>query len=217
MNIIVRIFIADDHPIFMEGLIKIIEKEKTFKVCGSSSNGEDALSFIKTNKPDIAILDISMPGISGIDISKVIKNEKIKTLPIILTMYNDEVYLEEALENGVTGYLLKDSTLTDINDCIKTVINGGYYISKQLQNYLITGRREKTGTGDLKKLIANLTPTEKEILKKLSLNKTSSQIAEEMHVSFRTIQNHRMNISHKLGISGHNALLMFAIKNKDLH
>ena len=216
MNKEIKIFLADDHPIFREGLIKIIQKEKSFRICGSAANGNEAMSFIRTKKPDVAILDISMPGLNGIDIAKLIKEEELNTFPIILTMYNDEEYLDSALENGVTGYLLKDSTLTEIIECIKAVINGGYYISKELQAYLINGKKQSVCKSDLVKMIDNLTPTERQILKLLSQNKTSSQIACELFVSYRTIQNHRMNISHKLGIAGHNSLLMFAIENKPM-
>jgi DNA-binding NarL/FixJ family response regulator len=215
MNKEIKILVADDHPIFREGLVKIIEMEVKFKVCSSISNGNDAFNLIKTKKPDIAILDISMPGLNGIEIAGLIQDEELKTKPIILTMYNDEEYLESALEHGVTGYLLKDSTLNEIIDCIKIVSTGGYYISKELQSYLSQGKKNKD-IKNFKEKLNTLTNAEKQILKLLSQNKTSLQIASELFISFRTVQNHRMNITHKLGISGHNGLLFFAIENKNL-
>ena len=216
MNEEVKILLADDHPIFREGLIKIIQKEKFFKVCKCIGNGDTALEYIRNKKPEIAVLDISMPGLSGIQISKAIMTENLPTLPIILTMYNDEEYLDEAMENEVRGYLLKESTSTEIVDCIKTVLQGGYYISKELTDYLIKNKKTKTTKDEIFKLLEKLTPSERQILKLLAQNKTSTQIAEKMYLSHRTIQNHRMNICHKIGLCGHNKLLLFAIEHKSL-
>lgn len=216
MNSEVKIFLADDHPIFREGLIKIIQQEKKFKVCNCSGDGNSALEIIRREKPDVAVLDISMPGLSGLEIARHILNEGLPTLPIILTMYNEEEYLDEAMENEVRGYLLKDSTSIEIVDCIKTIIQGGYYISSELTDYLIKNKKTKTPKAEVLEKLESLTPAERQIVKLLSQNKTSSQIAEDLFISHRTVQNHRMNISHKLGLSGHNKLLLFAIEHKSL-
>lgn len=212
----IKIFVADDHPIFREGLIKIINKEKSFKIYDCAGDGNSALKYIRKTKPKIAVLDISMPGLSGLQISKTIMEEKLPTLPIILTMYNDEEYLDEAMENGVRGYLLKDSTTNEIIDCIKTVLQGGFYISKELTDYLIKNKKSKSSKNEILQQLEKLTASEKEILKLLAQNKTSNQIAEELCLSHRTIQNHRMNICHKIGLCGHNKLLLFAMEHKAL-
>ena len=216
MSSTVKILLADDHPIFREGLRKIIQQEKSFMVIDSTGDGNQALEIIRKNKPDVAILDISMPGITGLKIAKVIADENLPTLPIILTMYSDEEYLDEAMENDVKGYLLKDTTTTEIIDCIKAVLQGGFYISKELTDYIIKNKKTKSSKNDILKQLEKLTPSEKQILKLISENKTSTQIAKELFVSFRTIQNHRMNISHKLGLCGHNKLLLFAIEHRAL-
>ncbi len=216
MSSTVKILLADDHPIFREGLRKIIQQEKSFMVIDSTGDGNQALEIIRKNKPDVAILDISMPGITGLKIAKVIADENLPTLPIILTMYSDEEYLDEAMENDVKGYLLKDTTTTEIIDCIKAVLQGGFYISKELTDYIIKNKKTKSSKNDILKQLEKLTPSEKQILKLISENKTSTQIAQELFVSFRTIQNHRMNISHKLGLCGHNKLLLFAIEHRAL-
>lgn len=212
----IKIFLADDHPIFREGLIKIIQMEKGFNVVNTAGDGNSALEIIRNEKPDVAVLDISMPGISGIEIAKVIASEEMSTLPIILTMYNDEEYLDEAMENGVRGYLLKDATTTEIIDCIKTIINGGFYISPELTDYLIKNKKNKSPKNEILAKLETLTPTERQILKLLSQNKTSNQIADEMFISFRTVQNHRSNIAHKIGLSGHNKLLLFSIEHRSI-
>lgn len=216
MNRLVKIFFADDHPVFREGLIKIIEKEGSFKICGTSGNGKDALEQIKQIQPNVALLDISMPGLSGLEIVKSLNSEKINTLSIILTMYNDEEYLDEAMENGVKGYLLKDSTAKEIVDCINIVVQGGLYISQELSELFIKNRKKANPVNSIQSQVETLTSTEKQILRLLSDNKTSQQIADEMFLSFRTVQNHRNNIAHKLGLTGHHKLLLFAIENKAL-
>ena len=216
MNRIIKILLADDHPIFREGLIKIIQQEPGFKVFDCTGDGSKALEIIRKKKPDVAILDISMPGLTGLKIAKVIAEENLPTLPIILTMYNDEEYLDEAMENDVKGYLLKDVTTREIIDCIKTILQGGFYISKELTDYLIKNKKTKTDKDEVLQQIEKLTTSERQILKLLSQNKTSVQIAEEMCLSHRTIQNHRMNICHKIGLCGHNKLLLFAIEHKAL-
>lgn len=213
---IIKILVADDHPIFREGLIKIIHREKNMRVIDCVGNGSEAAAYIRNANYDIAILDISMPGLTGLEIAKIIFNEKLRTYPIILTMYSNEEYLEEALENDVRGYLLKETTMDEIIDCIKTILNGGFYISKELTNYLIKNKNQKSSKKELNNLIDSLTQTEKQILKLLSENKTSGQIASELFVSVRTVQNHRTNIAHKLHLYGYNKLFLFALEHKAL-
>jgi DNA-binding NarL/FixJ family response regulator len=210
----VNILLADDHPIFREGLTKIIQTEKNYKITYFAGNGIDALQIIRTKTPQVAVLDISMPGLSGIEICKFILTEKLTTIPIILTMYSEEEYLEEALENEVKGYLLKESTTTEIIDCIRIVLQGGFYISKELTSYLINSRKHKSTKNEVLEKIDKLTHTERMILKLLAENKTSTQIAEALYISHRTVQNHRMNICHKIELCGHNKLLLFAIEHK---
>jgi DNA-binding NarL/FixJ family response regulator len=214
MNKTVTIFIADDHPVFREGLIKILEREKQFSILGVTGNGDDALSQIRNTKPDVAILDISMPGKTGLEIVKLLHEEECPTHPVILTMYPEEELLDEAMESGVTGYILKDSTSTEIIDCVKTVIGGGYYISKLLVQNIVGRQKKKNPADDTAVKLTQLTPTEKHVLQLLAENKTSVQIAKEMFISVKTVKNHRVNISAKLSLSGYNALLQFALEHK---
>ncbi len=212
----ISIVIADDHPIFRNGLKKIIEQEEGFNVAAEFGDGGAALDYIIRKNPEIAVLDISMPVLSGLEIASRTAAAGIDTMIIILTMYSDEEYLEEALEAGVRGYLLKESTTGEILDCIKSITNGGFFVSPELTGYLINNKRQNKDKEDLLKRIESLTPTERQVLKLLAENKTSSQIAAEMFISFRTVQNHRTNISHKLDITGYNKLFLFALENKSI-
>lgn len=211
-----KIIIADDHPIFRKGLVKILEEDVTFNIIGETGDGRESLKMIRELTPDIAVLDIDMPNMTGIDIAREVQKEKLKTEIIILTMYKEEEYLNEALDLDVKGFLLKDSISDELLDSLKIVAKGKHYISPEISDFLID--RKTRAQSLLKKSppIASLTSTEKKILKMISENKTSSQIADEMFVSVRTVQNHRNNICQKLGISGHNKLLQFALENKSI-
>jgi DNA-binding NarL/FixJ family response regulator len=209
-----RVFIADDHHIFRQGLLKLLEAEKAITVVGESGDGLEALQMIREQKPDIAILDISMPNMNGLEIVKHIKKDELLIEFIILTMYDDEEYFNEALECGVKGYLLKDNAISDLLQCVKCVLQGKYYVSPLISEYLVN--REKR----VKQLrcehpgFEKLTTMEKRILKLISENKTSKEIAEVLYISHRTVQNHRTHICEKIGLKGHHKLLQFALVNK---
>lgn len=208
------IFIADDHPIFTEGLVNIIRTVTAWKICGTASNGADALAQIRTLKPHIAVLDVSMPKVSGLEIARTVQNEKLKTKIIILTMFDDGAYLHEALDAGVLGYLLKDSLAAEIVKCIEHVLSGKRFISPALTELLLNS--PDTVPSSPADSLKELTPTERKILKLLSQNKTSNQIAKALFISPRTVQNHRVNIASKLRLSGYNKLLEFALQNRSL-
>ena len=209
-----RVFIADDHPIFREGLAKSIERDSAFELIGQAADGAEALRSIREFHPDIAILDVEMPKISGIDVARAVHKDALPTEIIFLTMYKDPAYFNAALDLGVRGYLLKDVVSGELVSCLKTVSEGEYYISPAISQLLV--ERKKKSQELLKDLPAlnRLTPAEKHILILLADNLTSKQIAEKLFVSVRTVENHRLHMCQKLEIKGHNKLLQFALENK---
>lgn len=208
----IKIIIADDHHIFRKGVISIVSDDDSIDILGEASNGDDALKLIENEKPDIAILDIDMPGLSGLDVARKIKSEKIPTRIVILTIHKDKEYFNEALELDIKAYVLKESIANDLVDCIKKVHEGEYYISSAISGYLVENKKLQENKNEL----GQLTPAEREILKLIALNKTSAQIADKLFRSIRTIENHRNNICNKLGLKGPHALLLFAIQHKSL-
>jgi len=216
MNKSIRILIADDHPILRRGLQDILKEEKDFDIIAEASEGNSALEKIHALKPDISILDIEMPGMNGLEIARILQEEKSETNIIILTMYKEEEYFNEAIDLGVKAYLLKDSVVTELNDSIKSVMTGDFYISPAISKYLIERNKRKSRLGEEHPSIKKLTETERHILKLLAENKTSREIADGLFVSIRTVQNHRTNICNKLNLKGYNKLLQFAIQNKSL-
>lgn len=208
----IKILIADDHPIFLLGLVSIIESSKGMRVDYVASNGEQALEMISINKPDISILDISMPGIDGIKIARKIKDLDIDTKVIILTMYKNEPIFNLALDYGVSGYVLKDNASTDIVNSINTVISGEIFISPHIRGFY---ENRKNGIrSNIVKYINLLTESEKKVLTYIANNKSTNEIAEKLFLSSKTVQNHRFSICRKLELEGVNSLLSFALQNK---
>lgn len=211
MSAKIKIIIADDHHIFRKGILSIAGEDESIEVIAEASNGQEAIELIEKLKPDVAILDIDMPLLSGLDVARKLKGENIKTRMVILTIHKDKEYFDEALELDIKAYILKESIANDLIDCIKQVAAGGYYISPSISGYLVQKNKE---SGRHENELDKLTPSELQILKLIALNKTSAQIADELFRSIRTIENHRNNICSKLGLKGPHALLLFAIQNK---
>jgi DNA-binding NarL/FixJ family response regulator len=208
----IKLIIADDHHIFRKGILSIVSEDENIEITGEASNGEEALKLIEDKQPDIAILDIDMPHLSGLDVARKIKEKKLSTKIVILTIHKDKEYFDEALELDIKAYVLKESIANDLLDCIRQVAADEYYISSSISGYLV----EKNKTTPKQNELDKLTGAEKEILKLIAQNKTSAQIAEELFRSVRTIENHRNNICNKLGLKGPHALLLYAIHHKSM-
>lgn len=210
----IRLIIADDHPIFREGLRKIIERDGEISIVGEADNGAKALELISEHKPDIALLDIDMPKMTGLEVLKSIGDTPVKI--VFLTMYSEEDIFDEAMGLGIKGYVLKDSAVNDILECIRSVSEGNYFISPSMSNLLLKRRQKLAELRKTTPMLDTLTPTEKKVLRYISQNKTSKEIADILFLSHRTIENHRTNISNKLNLRGSHSLIKFAIENKSL-
>jgi len=210
------IIICDDHNIFREGLSRIIKEQQSLDLVGECDNGNIAIQKIKELTPDIAILDISMPGLDGIEVERLVERENLSTMIVILTMYKEKVYFDRAMDAGVKGYLLKENATVDLLSCINKVAIGEYYVSSLLSNLLI--QREKRVKDFRQEIpaIEILTETESKVLKLIAENKTSKEIANILFISYRTVENHRQHICDKLDMHGPHKLLEFAIEHKSL-
>ncbi|TDI89814.1 MAG: response regulator transcription factor [Caldithrix sp.] len=211
-----KIFIADDHPIFRQGLLKIMEGDPELEIVGESGDGEEALQLIRSLCPDIAVLDISMPGMSGLEIVSEVQKESLKVEFIILTMFDEEEYFDEAMDSGVKGYLLKENATSDLLSCLKSVAQGKYYVSPSISEYLLNRNTRVKELNKSSPALSGLTQMEKKVLRLIADNKTSKEVAAELFISYRTVQNHRTNICNKLDLKGHHKLLQFALENKSL-
>ncbi|MFQ5432311.1 MAG: response regulator [Nitrospinota bacterium] len=209
------VLIAEDHPIFRRGLIDLIESDGIYDIVCKVDNGTEALSCLKEYKPDVAILDISLPEMSGLDVvSKAIK-EKLKVKFIILTMYTDKEYFNKAMELGVEGYILKENTEDNLLEGLKAVLSGNSYVSPILSTYLLDKVR-RASSNETHATLKDLTPSELNIVRLISENMTSKEIAKKLFISHKTVENHRTNICAKLALKGKNQLIRYAVENRSL-
>lgn len=211
---VIGVLIADDHPIFRQGLIQVIQQDAQLKVVAEAATGEEALAQVALTRPQIALVDVDMPSMDGFDLARVLRGRHSSVKVVFLTLYKDETHLNEALDVGAAGYLVKDSAAADIVQCLKTVAAGRLYVSPGLSDYLLS-RAGKVASPEPPEnsLLNGLTPAERRILSHLADYKTNKQIAVELGISVRTIENHRANICEKLGLQGSHALVRFAIRS----
>jgi len=208
----VRIVIADDHALLRQGLKQAIESAGGMKVVGEADNGRTAIAQVEALQPQIAVLDVDMPGMDGFAAARAMRRLPSPVEIVFLTVHREADFLNEALEIGAKGYVLKDSAVSDILSAIKAVAAGQFFTSPAMTVYLVSGRGGAAGSGESG--IESLTPTEKRILKMLSEYKTSKQIAGELFISPRTVQTHRAHICQKLQLEGNHALMKYALDHK---
>jgi DNA-binding NarL/FixJ family response regulator len=202
------IITADDHPLLLKGLNDFL-LEKGYTILDSATNGKKAFELIEKHQPDIAILDIQMPELSGLDIATLCKNRKFKTKIIIITFHKESSLYFEAKELNIYGYLLKDFAIEEIENCITSVLDNKPYFSKKIKDLL----NLKSETNQF---LVDLTPSERKILKFIANDKTNKEIADLLFISPRTVEKHRSNIIHKLNLeSKTNALLIWAKENQE--
>jgi len=212
----IRIFIADDHAILRDGLKYILCENESCEIIGESSDGHDAVEQIYKLKPDIAILDISMPALTGLEAARLIRkyNKEIKI--IILTRHDNEEYVRQAIKNGANAFILKENAGDDLLKAVKDVMNGNLYLSPKLltsmveTGILLPAKPEENITTEDK---SSLTNREKEILKLVAEGKSSNDIASILRISPKTVKVHRLRIMNKLDIHNITDLVKYAIKS----
>src|SRR5262249_41484471 len=206
----IRIVMADDHPIVRQGLRQTIEGDASIAIVGEASDGEMALQQIATLRPDVAVLDIDMPRLDGFGVTRALRTQGVSVSTVYLTIHREEELFRAALDLGASGYVLKDSAVTDIVASIKAVAAGQPYISPQLSAYLLKRHRDAAALSAQQPGLAALTVTERRVLRLIADDMTSKDIAEELFISHRTVETHRTNISRKLDLRGSLALVRFA-------
>lgn len=206
------IVLADDHPIFRQGLRQLIEREAGWRVVAEAEDGQSALAQIEAHAPDVAVLDLDMPELDGFEVAQraLVTNADVKI--IILTLHKDALHFQRAWELGVRGYLVKEGAATEVVDCLRAVVKGGEYVSPALSSLLFAADRRATTEPSL--ALAHLTPTERRILLSLAGLKTTKEIAAEIGISPRTVDNHRARICAKLHLQGIHALTKFALQHR---
>lgn len=202
-----NVLLVDDHPIFLKGLVEVIQDEFQDFLIHSFTSPEQAFTSAKNVKYDLVISDLDMPRMNGIVLITELKRQYPEILTILLTMHKEQDIMRSALAKDINGYVLKDDVVDELVIAIEEVLKGNKYISELEVINKFEDQNEE---------LKSLTKTELLVLKGISDNKTSKEIANDLFVSLKTIENHRNNISRKLRLKGSNSLLKFAINNKHL-
>ena len=196
------VLIVDDHPLFRGGLRQVILADPRFELVGEAGDGEAAWKSILEKKPDVAVLDVNLPGLTGLEVARKIQEKKLRTRVIILTMLKDEELINRALDLGVNGFVLKENAVEDILDAIAAAAGGGHYLSPAVSGYLVRRRNRAEALAAHKPGLDDLTKAERRILKLIAGKKTSREIGAELFISPRTVEAHRANICTKLDLHG---------------
>jgi len=211
-----KVIIADDHPTFRLGLAAIIQRDARFQIVGEVGNGLEALELIRKHQPAMAVVDWDMPGMDGLELTRRVRQNNLATRIIILTMHEEESLFNEAMDVGVSGFVLKDHAVNDILDGLRAVDRGDVFLSPAVSNYLLRRSRRTADLRQLKPGLDQLTVMEKRVLKRVAENRTTKEIAKDLGVSPRTIETHRRNICQKLELAGSHRLLQFALKHREV-
>jgi two-component system response regulator NreC len=207
----ITLLLAEDHHIVRQGIRSLLEAEADFKVIGEVSDGLEAVRMVEQLHPDVLVLDLMMGGLNGLEVARQVSKQSTKTAIVILSMYNNEAYVLEALRSGAKGYVLKDSTTAELVKAIREAQIGRHYLSASLSERAIENYIEKSKETYLDPY-DTLTTREREVLHLASQSCTNAEIAESLYISRRTVEVHRANVMRKLGLRSQPQLIRYAIK-----
>lgn len=209
----IKVLVADDHPIFRAGLENVIRQSERIELVALAEDGLKALELILELKPDVAVLDIQMPGMNGIKVCEQVMERKLSARLALLTLYKERELYNKAISIGVSGYLLKETASYELIACIEALAAGRTYHSLNLEDHLVNERLQQLPER-VRMLLEKLSNTEKKIVLLISRQKSTKEIAAKLFVSEKTIENHRYNIAKKLELTGgQNTLLKFAMEH----
>ncbi len=209
----IRTLIVDDHAIVREGVRMILSTHPDIQVVGEASNGEQAVSLAQTLRPDVVVMDISMPGMNGIEATQQIRQRAAEVNVLALTMHEDDHYVFQLLKAGAAGYVLKRAAATDLVDAVRAAARGEAFLYPSVAKTVVTDylRRLERGEAE-RKPYDGLTAREREVLALIAEGYTNQQIANRLFISIKTVQTHRAHIFEKLGLHDRTELVRYAIR-----
>lgn len=218
-----NIVIIDDHQLFREGVKRILDFESSFQVVAEGDDGSEAMDLVEQNDPDVVIMDINMPNINGVEATKMLVDRHPDTKVIILSIHDDENYVQHALKTGASGYLLKEMDADALIEAVKVVADGGSYLHPKVTHNLVREYRrlatdENSGgdslqTPDIRRPLHLLTRRECEVLQLLADGKSNRGIGDALYISEKTVKNHVSNILQKMNVNDRTQAVVLAIKN----
>lgn len=211
MNKKIKVLIADDHKIFREGIVSILQDVEDVEIVAQASDGREALQLLETIKADLILMDISMGDFSGLKATRLIKEKYPEIKVLVLSMHSEIQYIQELLEAGASGYLLKDGGTKELLNAIHTVAGGDTYYSREVSSALVAYfTRGNQAAQDIKAI--PLTPREKEVLRLIAEEYSNQEIAARLFISIRTVDTHKRNLLEKLQLKNTAGLVKYAIK-----
>ncbi len=210
----IKLLIVDDHPVFRRGLRQIIEEHPRFVIVGEASDGKMGLRMVSELKPDVAVVDIDMPQLNGLEMVRALQRMNSPVSVLVLTMYKEQDMFDAAMDLGVKAYVLKENAVDDLLQALEKAVVGETFVSSSMS--LVHQRRSSRVQQLLlsKPQIEDLTAAERRILKLIAEDRTSKEIADQLGISVKTVENHRLSICHKLNLHGSHSLLKFAFDHK---
>ncbi len=209
----IRVVVADDHAIVREGIRTVLEQAEDIEVVAEASNGGDALTAVDKHGPDVLLLDISMPGMSGLEVAARLRTERPTTRVLILSVYDDADYVLEAVRSGAHGYLRKDSPPAELRAAVRAVRAGEEYFSAPVAGRLSAALREEQERKEHDARFAQLTERERDVLRLIAAGRTNKEAASELGISHRTVETHREHLMKKLDAHSVAELIRFALKS----
>jgi DNA-binding NarL/FixJ family response regulator len=207
----ISIILVDDHAILRQGLKAVLEQEPDMKIVAETGSGPAAVRLVESLRPDVIVLDLDLPGINGLEVARQIRQGRSRTKVIILSMFSKEAYVGEALNQGASGYVIKDSGARDLVQAIRQALKGGLYLSPPLSKEAIEAYTQKAMEQNLD-LYETLTDRERQVLPLAAIGKNNAEIGEQLVISARTVEIHRSKVMRKLGLKTQADLTRFALR-----
>lgn len=208
----IRVLICDDHTILREGIHLLLDAQPDIEVVGEAVDGRDAVEKTNALKPDVILMDIAMPSLNGLEATKLVLRDNPNVRVLVLTMYESDEYLSQMLEAGAAGYVLKKVAGSELVYAIRAVHQGEAFLYPSITKRLVQDYLRRVETGEERDSFNGLTDREREVLQLVAESHTNKQIADLLHVSVRTVQNHRAHIMEKLGMHDRGELIKYAIQ-----
>ncbi len=206
-----RLLIVDDHPVFRHGICRLLDRVEGVAVCGEAENAQTALEAMRHLEPDLAMLDLTLPGTNGIELIKLMLAERPRLLILVVSMHEESLYALRSLRAGARGYVMKHQAIEHLTDALQKVIAGGIYVSPQFSEKLVF-KAIQGSDSDMASPVDKLSDREVEVLQLFGRGRSTREVAEALHLSVKTIETHRAHIKEKLGFKEADEMTKFAIE-----
>ncbi len=211
----INVLLADDHTMFVDGIDSILKTESDIKVVGKVYNGPEVVEFVKANKVDLILLDVNLPGMNGIEVCKALKEFDNDTKILAISMFNEESFVTEILNNGAEGYILKNTGREELLLALRTVVSGKSYFSDDVTQTIMKGlMKQRRASKQREGFFPKISRREKEVLRLIIQEHTTQEIANKLFISLKTVESHRSSLLNKVNARNTAGLVRIAIENK---